>query len=89
MASKFIMPKLGLTMEEGTITAWLKNEGDIVKKGEAICEVTTEKLANEIEATDDGVLLKIVVHEDETVPCQATIAIIGEEGEDITDLLAE
>ncbi len=89
MASKFIMPKLGLTMEDGTITAWLKKEGDVVKKGEPICEVTTEKLANEIEATADGVLLKIVADEDETVPCQATIAIIGEEGEDITGLLDE
>lgn len=89
MASRFIMPKLGLTMEDGTITAWLKKEGDVVKKGEPICEVTTEKLANEIEATADGILLKIVVAEDETVPCQETIAIIGEEGEDITELLAE
>lgn len=87
MATKFIMPKLGLTMEDGTITAWLKKEGDKVTKGEAICEVTTEKLANEIEATVDGVLLKILVEEDETVLCQTPIAIIGEEGEDITDLL--
>ena len=87
MATKFIMPKLGLTMEDGTVSEWLKKEGDVVKKGEPICEVTTEHLANEIEATADGVLLKIVVPEGETVDCQTTIAIIGEEGEDISDML--
>lgn len=89
MATKFIMPKLGLTMEDGTVSAWLKKEGDTVKKGDPMCEITTEKLTNEIEATADGVILKIVVPEGETVDCQATIAIIGEEGEDITELLAE
>lgn len=87
MASKFIMPKLGLTMEEGTVSTWLKKEGDVVKTGDVICEVTTEKLANELEATADGTILKIIVQEDETVPCQATLAIIGEPGEDIADLL--
>mgnify|MGYP002550720770 CR=1 FL=1 len=89
MATKFIMPKLGLTMEDGTVSTWLKKEGDVVKKGDPMCEITTEKLTNEIEATTDGVLLKIVVPEGETVDCQATIAIIGEEGEDISELLAE
>ena len=87
MASKFIMPKLGLTMEDGTVSAWLKKEGDIVKKGAPICEITTEKLTNEIESTADGVVLKIIVEEGETVDCQTTIAIIGEEGEDISELL--
>lgn len=87
MASKFIMPKLGLTMEEGTVSTWIKKEGDVVKTGDVICEVTTEKLANELEATADGTILKIIVQEDETVPCQATLAIIGEPGEDIADLL--
>lgn len=87
MASKFIMPKLGLTMEDGTVSAWLKKEGDIVKKGDPICEITTEKLTNEIESTADGVVLKIIVEEGETVDCQTTIAIIGEEGEDISELL--
>ena len=43
MATKFIMPKLGLTMEDGTITAWLKKEGEKVKIGEPVCEITTEK----------------------------------------------
>ena len=89
MATKFIMPKLGLTMEDGTVSTWLKKEGETVKKGDPICEITTEKLTNEIEATADGVLLKIIVQEGETVDCQTTIAIIGEEGEDISDLLDE
>ena len=87
MASKFIMPKLGLTMEEGTVSTWIKKEGDAVKTGDIICVVTTEKLANELEATADGTILKIIVQEDETVPCQATLAIIGEPGEDFTELL--
>ena len=50
MAFEILMPQLGLTMEEGTVTQWLKQEGDPVKAGEAVLEITTDKLTNEVTA---------------------------------------
>lgn len=88
MAEKVIMPKLGLTMTEGTITEWMKKEGDTVKAGDVLFEMSTDKLTNEIEAKAGGVLLKILVQEEETAPCLATVAVIGDADEDITELLA-
>ena len=61
------MPKLGLTMTEGTIDQWKKNVGDTVKKGEILFSVETDKLTNDVEAEADGVLLKILVPAGETV----------------------
>ena len=86
MATNVEMPKFGLSMEEGTIVAWLRNEGEIVKKGEAIAEVTTEKITNTVEAPADGILKQILAKTDETLPCGATIAIIADEGEEIPSL---
>ena len=59
MAKEVVMPKLGLTMTEGTVEAWLKNEGDEVKEGEKLFSVSTDKLTNDIEATVSGKLLKL------------------------------
>jgi pyruvate/2-oxoglutarate dehydrogenase complex dihydrolipoamide acyltransferase (E2) component len=87
MATKVIMPKLGLIMEEGTVTRWFKNEGDEVKVGDPLFEVTTEKLTNTIEADTDGILRKIVVETDETVNCLELLAVIADADEDISDLL--
>jgi len=88
--AKFInMPKLGMTMEEGTVTSWLKQEGDAVKRGEAVFELESDKLANSAEAPIDGILRKILVNEGETVPILAHVGIIGEADEDISALLAE
>lgn len=87
MAVEVIMPKLGLTMTEGTIDSWAKKEGDKVTKGEILFVVSTDKLTNDIEARVDGTLLKILVPKDETVDCQTVIAIIGEEGEDISSFI--
>lgn len=87
MAEKVIMPKLGLTMKEHTITEWLKAEGDIIKAGDVLFEMTTDKLTNEVEAKSDGLLRKILVQEEETVPCLATVAVIGTADEDISALL--
>ena len=56
MAFEIKMPQLGLTMEEGTVAKWLKQEGDTVKKGDVILEITTDKLTSEIESEGDGVL---------------------------------
>ena len=83
MATEVRMPQLGLTMEEGTISKWLKQEGDKVNVGDVLVEITTDKLSNEIESEAEGVLLKIVAQEGEDIPVKGLIAIIGEEGEKI------
>lgn len=83
MANAVLMPKLGLTMTEGTIETWYKKVGDSVKKGEALFAVATDKLTNDVEADCDGVLLKIITAEGDTADCKATIAYIGEAGEKI------
>jgi len=83
------MPKFGLSMEEGTIANWLVKEGDSISKGQAIAEINSEKLTNNAEAEEDGVLLKILVQEDETVTCGTPIAIMGQAGEDIGSLASE
>lgn len=88
MSFKITMPKMGLTMSKGTLGKWLKKEGDKVKKGEEILEVTTDKIANMVEAPSEGVLLKILVKEGEEVPIGFTLGVIGEPGEEI-DLLTE
>ncbi len=81
MAIAIPMPKLGMTMMEGTVTKWLKKEGDPVAKGDALYELESDKLSNVAEAYDDGVLLKIVVPEGVTVPILTTVGYIGEPGE--------
>ena len=68
MAYEVLMPQLGLTMEEGTVSQWIKHEGDAVKAGDVVVEITTDKLTNEITSEQDGVLLKIVAQEGEDVP---------------------
>ena len=83
MAFEIKMPQLGLTMEEGTVAKWLKQEGDSVKKGDVLLEITTDKLTSEIESEADGVLLKIVAEEGEDVPVKGLLGYIGEAGEQI------
>ena len=85
MAFEVKMPQLGLTMEEGTVTKWVKQEGDTVKAGEVILEITTDKLTSEVESEHDGVLLKIVAQEGEDVPVKGILAYIGEAGEQVGD----
>ena len=87
MATLIKMPKMGATMTEGTLTNWIVKEGDTVEEGDAIFEVETDKLSNEIESYEDGTILKILVEEGSTVPYQTPVAVIGEEGEDYSDLL--
>lgn len=87
MARQVIMPKLGLTMTEGTIEEWKVQEGDAVQKDDVLCEVSTDKLTNTINAKEDGIIRKILVEEGETVDCQTVIAIMGTEDEDISALL--
>ena len=87
MAKVIVMPKLGLTMTEGTVSKWLKKEGDAVKEGEPLFEVETDKLTNTIEASASGTLLKIAVAEGGTAKCLDPVAVIGEAGEDASALL--
>lgn len=81
MSTTVIMPKLGLTMTEGTIEKWLKQEGDRVEKGEPLVEIITEKINFQYESPASGILRKILHHEGETVAVTTPIAIIAEEGE--------
>ncbi len=83
MAVEVLMPQLGLTMEEGTVSKWLKKEGDAVKVGEPLVEITTDKLTNEVASEADGVLLKIVAQEEEDVPVKGLLAYIGQPGEKV------
>ncbi|MBR7073819.1 MAG: 2-oxo acid dehydrogenase subunit E2, partial [Oscillospiraceae bacterium] len=85
MATELLMPKLGLTMTEGTIDEWKKKEGDAVQKGEILYSVATDKLTNDVEADADGVLLKILVAEGETVPCKTLVGWLGQPGEAVPD----
>lgn len=87
MAVSIAMPLLSPTMTEGTIAKWNKKEGDAVKSGDAIAEVETDKATLDVEAYDDGTLLKIVVPAGGKVKVGAPIAIVGKPGEDFTSLL--
>lgn len=89
MAEKIEMPKLSDTMEEGVIASWNVKEGDKVESGDVIAEVETDKATMEVEVFDSGTILKILVKEGDAVPLGGTMAIIGEEGEDISDLLGD
>jgi pyruvate dehydrogenase E2 component (dihydrolipoyllysine-residue acetyltransferase) len=83
MASQVTLPRLGQGMESGTITRWLKSEGDPVEKGEPLYELDTEKVTQEVEADASGVLLKILVSEGE-VEVGKPVAVIGEKGEEVS-----
>lgn len=89
MAEKLTMPTLGLTMTEGTIDQWYKQEGDKVAKGEAIVTISSEKLTHDVESPIDGVLLKIIASEGMDVPCQEEIGYVGAAGEEINDTKVE
>ena len=75
MAFEVKMPQLGLTMEEGTVTKWVKQEGDTVKAGDVILEITTDKLTSEVESEHDGVLLRIVAQEGEDIPVKGLLRL--------------
>ena len=81
MAFEVLMPQLGLTMEEGTVSQWIKHEGDAVKTGDVLLEITTDKLTNEVTSEHDGVLLKIVAQEGEDVPVKGLLCYVGQPGE--------
>jgi pyruvate dehydrogenase E2 component (dihydrolipoamide acetyltransferase) len=84
MATPIQMPALSPTMTEGKITKWLKKEGDKISAGDAIAECETDKSNLEIEAYEDGYLLKILVKEGDSAPVGAPIAYLGEKGEKVS-----
>ncbi|MBC2605247.1 dihydrolipoamide acetyltransferase family protein [Pelagicoccus albus] len=83
MATFIEMPKLSDTMTVGTVANWLKNEGDAIESGDVIAEIETDKATMELEAFDDGILLKQIAKVGEQVAIGAPIAAIGEEGEEV------
>ncbi|MFH1953206.1 MAG: dihydrolipoyl dehydrogenase [Pseudomonadota bacterium] len=88
MPLEVVMPKLGLTMTEGLIVEWKKKEGDQVKKGDILFVLETEKVTYEVESPEDGLLGKILVHENETVLVGAPVGYLLKPGESIADLEA-
>lgn len=89
MARELLMPKLGLTMTEGTVIKWFFNEGDSVNEGDILYEVETDKLTNEVVADTGGILRKIVVHEGEAASVKSLVGIIADENEDISNIIGE
>jgi len=86
VAVKVIMPQAGQDLETGTVTQWLKAEGDPVAKGEPIVQIETEKLSVDVEAPASGTLLKIVVPAGAETAIFSTIGIVGQPGEDISGI---
>jgi len=88
MAEIVYMPKLSDTMTDGVVAEWTKKVGDKVSSGEVLAEIETDKATMEFESFFDGVLLHIGVEKGKSVPVNSLLAIIGQEGEDISALLA-
>lgn len=87
MAEIINMPRLSDTMEEGTVATWLKKVGDKISEGDILAEIETDKATMEFESFHEGTLLHIGVQEGETTKVDELLAIIGDEGEDISDLI--
>ncbi|HKO76933.1 MAG TPA: 2-oxo acid dehydrogenase subunit E2 [Flavobacterium sp.] len=88
MATIVTMPRLSDTMTEGTVAAWLKKVGDKISEGDILAEIETDKATMEFESFNEGTLLYIGIPEGETAPVDSLLAIIGNEGEDVTALIA-
>ncbi|HLV38691.1 pyruvate dehydrogenase complex dihydrolipoamide acetyltransferase [Xanthomarina sp.] len=87
MAEIINMPRLSDTMEEGTVATWLKKVGDKIEEGDILAEIETDKATMEFESFHEGTLLYIGVQEGETTKVDELLAILGEEGEDISELI--
>src|ERR1700753_3589959 len=89
MATNILMPALSPTMTEGTLSRWLKKEGENVRAGDVIAEIETDKATMEVEAVDEGVLGKILVQDGTAnVAVNAPIAGLGDEGEAVPSAAA-
>ena len=87
MATVITMPRLSDTMTEGTVATWLKKVGDKIAEGDILAEIETDKATMEFESFNAGTLLHIGIQEGESAPVDSLLAIIGNEGEDISELL--
>lgn len=88
LVTKVVMPRLSLTMKEGTVIQWFKKEGDLVKKGDPLVEVLSEKVTYDVEAPASGVLRKVLETEGADVVVAGTLGIITEPGEPLPDIEA-
>jgi pyruvate dehydrogenase E2 component (dihydrolipoamide acetyltransferase) len=86
LATKVVMPRLSLTMKEGTVGKWYKKEGETVEKGEPIAEIVSEKATYDLEAASSGVVRKILVKEGVDAPVNAVLAVIGTPDETISEV---
>src|SRR5262245_16882164 len=90
MSFAIVMPQLGLTMEEGTVSGWLKEPGDAVRKNEPLFSVSTDKVEMDVESAVDGILDKIIVPVGITVKVGTVLAYVnGGDGENITAISSE
>ncbi|MDY6912939.1 MAG: biotin/lipoyl-containing protein [Planctomycetota bacterium] len=87
MATEIRIPTVDESTEEVQIVRWLKQKGQTVASGEALLEIQTDKATVEVESFADGVLLEVLVQQDDTVPVNTVVAIVGTEGEDVSELL--
>ena len=85
MAKEILMPKMGMTMETGTVLNWYVKEGDAVEKGDLLLSVETDKAVLDVEAFESGTVLKILVPENVTVPVLTKIGYIGRPGEPLPE----
>jgi pyruvate dehydrogenase E2 component (dihydrolipoamide acetyltransferase) len=85
MAETISMPKLGFDMAEGTLVRWVKNEGEAINKGDVLAEIETDKATVEVESSASGVVLKHLVGQGTVVPVSTPIAVVGKEGEAVSD----
>lgn len=89
MVTKVVMPRLSLTMKEGTVVQWFKKEGDPVQKGEPLVEVLSEKVTYDVEAPESGLLRRILAGEGSSVPIDQAVGLIGSADEPITQIEME
>ncbi len=85
MLNRIVLPQLGQTMEEGIVEKWYKSEGDEVRKGEVLFDLTTDKATLEVEAFVSGELKKILVSDGSTVPVNTVVAIVGDADDALPD----
>jgi pyruvate dehydrogenase E2 component (dihydrolipoamide acetyltransferase) len=87
MAEYIVMPKLGFDMREAVLSSWLKNVGDTIDKGDVVAEIESDKATLELEAQSGGTILEFMAGEGDVIPVGGNLAIVGEEGEDISVML--
>jgi pyruvate dehydrogenase E2 component (dihydrolipoamide acetyltransferase) len=87
MATRITMPRLSDTMTEGTVAKWLKKVGDKISEGDILAEIETDKATMEFESFNSGTLLYVGIPEGQTAPVDSLLAVIGEAGEDITEVI--